>query len=249
MWRPRGTTCSHGVRGQVASLDLASERGVRRHRPAWRRRTWRQCVASGGPSLPARAFKMCLQSSGDMCTPACDHPVYMCMYICIYELLHMHMCICMCICRYTYLSLSRSLSLSLALSPSLPSLSLSLSICLSIYLPIYLSIYVRAYQLNHPHTIHPCTHAAMHPSHAYIHLAIHWLGVCTYSCQGSLACTSRRYGALLSRALFLMPIASFHGNPYLSLEAGTGRSSWRSHSKHKPWMPFSIFSRCNKRHA
>ena len=40
----------------------------------WLRWTWLQCVASGGPGLPARVFKMCLQSSGDMCTPTGDAP-------------------------------------------------------------------------------------------------------------------------------------------------------------------------------
>ena len=40
----------------VASLDVASKRGVTK------------------PGLPARVFKMCLQSSGDMCTPTGDNP-------------------------------------------------------------------------------------------------------------------------------------------------------------------------------
>ena len=51
----------------VASQDVASTRGVTK------------------PGLPARVFKMCLQSSGDMCTPTGDHPVktYYSMCVCI----------------------------------------------------------------------------------------------------------------------------------------------------------------------
>ena len=70
-----GVTCSRGVREPrgvagrgvktwrqapsiyVASQDVASKHGVTK------------------PGLPARVFKMCLQSSGDMCTPTGDHPV------------------------------------------------------------------------------------------------------------------------------------------------------------------------------
>ena len=65
---------------------MASERHVRRHRPTWRRRTWRQYVASGSPGFPARVLKMCLPSSGDMCTPTGDPPDYIylhCVTYCI----------------------------------------------------------------------------------------------------------------------------------------------------------------------
>ena len=89
-----GVTCPRGVRepGGVAG------RGVKmwRHLPTWRQgarwrgRTWRQNVASGAIDLrgvtgrgvktwhhearpPARVFKMCLQSSGVVCTPTGDH--------------------------------------------------------------------------------------------------------------------------------------------------------------------------------
>ena len=118
-----GVTCLRGVREpcavagalpaltRVASLGVA-ERGVKmwRHLPTWRqgatwrRRTWRQNVASGAIDLrgvtgrgvktwrhearpPGTCFKMCLQSSGDMCTPTGDHPVYItCMHVYIYRL-------------------------------------------------------------------------------------------------------------------------------------------------------------------
>ena len=89
------------VAGALPSLTRAAsgvaERGVKmwRHLPTWRqgatgrRWTWRQApsiyVASQDvaskrgvtkPGLPARVFKMCLQSSGDMCTPTGDHPAF-----------------------------------------------------------------------------------------------------------------------------------------------------------------------------
>ena len=77
-------TCLQGAGGvagtvprqwpHLASQDVASERRVRRHRPTWHRWTLRQYVASGGPGLPARVFKMCLRSSGDMCVPTGDPP-------------------------------------------------------------------------------------------------------------------------------------------------------------------------------
>ena len=65
-----------------------------RQRATWRRRTWRQSVASGAIDLrgvagrgvnewrqvaqasPARVFKMCLQSSGDMCAPTGNPPIH-----------------------------------------------------------------------------------------------------------------------------------------------------------------------------
>ena len=91
---PNVTSMASG--SQVAWLDVASKfgatcpRGVREPRGVAGRgvKTWRQApsiyVASQDvaskrgvtkPGLPARVFKMCLQSSGDKCTPTGDHPV------------------------------------------------------------------------------------------------------------------------------------------------------------------------------
>ena len=102
LWRRYAASGSHVRRAQrsrewpyLASQDVASKcgvtcpRGVREPRGVAGRgvKTWRQapsiyvasqdvaskrCVTK--PGFPARVFKMCLQSSGDMCTPTGDHP-------------------------------------------------------------------------------------------------------------------------------------------------------------------------------
>ena len=53
-------TCRQAPSTDVASLDVASIRGVRPPRP------------------PARVFKLCPQSSGNMCTPTGDPPEFVC---------------------------------------------------------------------------------------------------------------------------------------------------------------------------
>ena len=105
-WRQNVASLAHVASGSQVGV---AGRGVKmwRHLPTWRqgatwrRRTWRQNVASGAidlrgvtgrgvkrgvtkPGLPARVFKMCLQSSGDMCTPTGDHPAYVYIYIYIH---------------------------------------------------------------------------------------------------------------------------------------------------------------------
>ena len=88
MWRQNVASLAHVASGShVASPDVASECGVR----TWRQAPW-TCVASQdvasirgvrSPGLPARVFRMCLQSSGDMCTPTGDPPAYY-HYYCFY---------------------------------------------------------------------------------------------------------------------------------------------------------------------
>ena len=58
-WRQNVASLAHvASESHVASPDVASEHGSRHHRPTWRRRTWRQDVTSGGPSLLAHVFKI-----------------------------------------------------------------------------------------------------------------------------------------------------------------------------------------------
>ena len=89
------TAHKKSYRAQIETKDRPA--GLAHQGATWRRRTWRQNVASAPsiyvasqdvaskrgvtkPGLPARVFKMCLQSSGDMCTPTGDHPVYIVTY-------------------------------------------------------------------------------------------------------------------------------------------------------------------------
>ena len=116
-WRQNVGSLAHVTSGiQVASQDVASKCGVTCSRGREPRgvagrgvKTWREApsiyVASQDvaskrgvtkPRLPARVFKMCLQSSGDMCTPTGDHPVYIYMYtdVSVYmPIIGIHTCI------------------------------------------------------------------------------------------------------------------------------------------------------------
>ena len=60
----------------VASTDVASERGIRRHQPTWWRRTWRQYVASESPGLPHVSSK-CVCSRRAICAPPQATPLFM----------------------------------------------------------------------------------------------------------------------------------------------------------------------------
>ena len=83
-WHQNVASLAHMVsensESHMASPDVASKRGVRRHRCTRHRKTWRQCAASRGPGLSASVFKTCLQSSGDMCSPTGD-PLFIYVYL------------------------------------------------------------------------------------------------------------------------------------------------------------------------
>ena len=78
-WRQNVASLAHVASGrQVASQDVAVGRGVRRCQAPSIYVASQDVASKRGvtkPGFPARVFKMCLQSSGDMCTPTNDHPV------------------------------------------------------------------------------------------------------------------------------------------------------------------------------
>ena len=83
-WRQNVASLVHmASESHVASPDVASERGVRRHRATWHRRTWRQYVASIRGVRRPKPPSTCLQhleksvfSRGAICAPRQVTPLH-----------------------------------------------------------------------------------------------------------------------------------------------------------------------------